>query len=476
MSFGQFLTILKARRWVALLIFLLTVGTTVAVSLLLPNQYTATASVVVDVKPDPITAMMYAGMASPAYLATQVDILNSERVALRVVKNLKLADNPEVRKQWHDATDGQGTIEGWLVQLFQQQLAVTPSSTSSVITVAYKATDPKFAAALANAFVQAYLETAVELRIDPAKQYSSFFDKQAQDARDALEKAQTRLSVFQKKHGIIASDERLDVENARLNELSSQAVAIQALASEASSRQAQASGTSADRMQEVLNNPLISGLKADLSRAEANLQQLSARLGDNNPQVIEAKANIAALRGKVDAEVRRVTGGVGVNNRIAQQREADVREALEAQRAKVLQLKAVRDEGAVLQRDVASAQAAFDMVTQRYNQTTLESQNTQSNINLLTAATPPQDPSSPKILLNTALSIFLGLLLAVGVALLLELMDRRVRSIDDVAGALGLPVIGVLPKSNARQLIGGNRPSLAQQRVVGRLAAPAKGA
>ncbi len=93
MSFGQFLSILKARWWAALLVFVLTVGTTVAVSLLLPKQYTAAASVVVDFKPDPVTAMMYAGMTSSGYMATQVDVILSERVALRVVRNLKLADN-----------------------------------------------------------------------------------------------------------------------------------------------------------------------------------------------------------------------------------------------------------------------------------------------------------------------------------------------------------------------------------------------
>jgi polysaccharide biosynthesis transport protein len=476
MTFGQVISILRARWWAALLVFVLTVGTTLAVSLLLPKQFTSNASVVVDFKPDPVSAMMYGGVVSPAMMATQVDVIQSERVALRVVKNLKLAENAQVRQQWLDDTGGKGSLESWLVQLFQRQLDVKPSRESSVITVTYKAPDPQFAAALANAFVQAYLQTALELRVDPARQYSSFFDTRTKEARDALEKAQSRLSAFQKEKGIIATDERLDVENARLNELSSQAVMIQALASEAGSRQAQARGESADRMQEVLNNPLISGLKADLSRSEARLQELSSRLGDNHPQVVEAKANIAELRSKVDAETRRVTGGVGVSNTITRQREADIRAALEAQRSKVLRLKAVRDEGSVLLRDVETAQRAYEAVAQRLTQTTLEGQNTQSNINLLTAATPPIEHSSPKVFLNMVLSVFLGLLLAVGVALMLELLDRRVRSVEDVSGALGLSVIGVLPKPNAPARLGGTKPSLAQQRVVGRLAAPARGA
>ncbi|MEO7852768.1 MAG: chain length determinant protein EpsF [Rubrivivax sp.] len=474
MSFGQIVSILKARWWAALLIFVLTVGVTVAISLLLPKQYTANASVVADFKPDPV-ALISSGMASSGFMATQVDVITSERVALRVIRNLKLAENPQVRQQWLLETEGIGSIETWMVTFFQKQLEVKPSRESSVITVSYKAPDAGFAAAMANAFVQAYLQTALELRVEPAKQYSTFFDNRATEARDALEKAQSKLSAFQKENGIIASDERLDIENARLNELSSQTVMLQALASESGSRQVQARSDSADKMQEVLNNPLVSGLKADLSRAEAKLQELQARLGDNHPQVVEAKANISALRSKVDAEIRRVTSGVGVSNTITRQRVADVRASLEAQRNKVLRLKAVRDDGAVLMRDVESAQRAFEGVTQRLNQSSLESQNTQSNIHLLTAATAPLLASSPRVMLNTALAVVLGLMLAIGLALLLEMMDRRVRGVDDVAAALGLAVIGVLPKPTARALIGGNKPSLAQQRMVGRLAAPARG-
>ena len=241
-----------------------------------------------------------------------------------------------------------------------------------------------------------------------------------------------------------------------------------------SSRQVQARGASADKLQEVLGNPLVVGLKGDLSRAEARLQEMSPRLGDNHPQVIEAKANIDALRTKVEAETQRVTGGVGVTNTINRQRETEVRNSLEAQRGKVLRLKAVRDEGSVLARDVESAQRAYDSVVARFNQTSLESQNNQSNANVLTPATAPLQPSSPKVFLNTALGIVLGVLLAIGVAIARELGDRRVRSPEDVAVAVGLAVVGVLPKGSSGRVIRLNRPTLAQKRMVARLAAPSK--
>ena len=252
MSLGQCLAILRARWKGALFVFLLTLCSVIAVTLRLPRQYTATATVVVDFRPDPVTAMIYGGLPPPGLMGTQVEVLQSERVARRVIRSLKLAESPQVIAQWRDATAGAGSIETWLLDAFQKRLDVKPSREAGVISVSYRAPDPAFAAWVANAFVQAYLETSLALRVDPAKQYSAFFDTRAKEARDTLEKAQTRLSAFQKAKGIVATDERFDVETARLNELSSQAVVLQALTSESGSRQAQARGAAADKMQEVL--------------------------------------------------------------------------------------------------------------------------------------------------------------------------------------------------------------------------------
>ncbi|HLL19755.1 MAG TPA: chain length determinant protein EpsF [Rubrivivax sp.] len=465
MTFAQLMSILRARWKAALALLLLVSVGTWAVSMMLPKQYKAVASVVVDFKPDPVSAVLYGGMVSPAVMATQADILQSERVALRVVRNLRLSENPQVRKQWVDETGGQGNIESWLGTLFQRQMDVIPSRESSVISVAYKAPDPRFAAALANAFVRAYIDTSLELRVDPAKQYSSFFEGRTKEARDALEAAQNKLSAYQKAKGIIATDERLDIESTRLNELSSQLTALQAISAESSSRQAQAQGAQGDRLSEVLNNPLLAGIKADIVRNEGRLQELSTRYGDNHPLVMEARASLTDLRARLQTETRRVTGSVSINNSINRQREAEIRRSLDAQRTRVLQMKAVRDEGVLLQRDVENAQRAFDAVQQRFMQTNLESQTTQSNINQLTQAEPPLAPATPRVTLNTVVATLIGSLLAIGLALVLELRDRRVRSLEDLVVTLGLPVLATMPGPRSRFALGRKRDSLMQQRL-----------
>lgn len=469
MSLTQFLAVLVARWKIAVAVFLLTVVTAVAVSLLLTKQYVASSSIVVDIgSPDPIAGSVFPAMMAANYMATQVEILESDRVALKVVRDMGLANNAEMRADWMSASEGQGSFEGWLAGMLQKRLEVKPSRESNVVSVSYKSPSAKFSTDVVNAFVNAYIATTLELRVDPAKQYSALFDQRAQQLRDKLEQAQTRLSSYQKEKGIVTSDERLDVENARLNELSTQLVLVQALSAESAGRQSLANGNG-DSMQEVLSSPVLANLKADLAQKEGRLQELGSRLGENHPDVVQLKANIADARSRLASETRRVAGSVGVNNNVNQIREAQLRSALEQQRAKVIRLKEQRDEMALLQRDVDNADREFNAVSARSNQAALESQTNRTNVSVLTPAIEPSSPASPKLVLNTLLAAFVGILLALVVVLVVETMDRRVRSPEDLVRVLDLPVIGVLPAPTMLGRFGSNRPALMQKKVLARL-------
>jgi polysaccharide biosynthesis transport protein len=454
MTLAQFFSILQARWKVMLMVLLACVLGTAVVNFLLPKSYTSTVAVLVDVKsPDPIAGMIFPGMNSPSYMATQVDVIQSDRVSQQVVRTLRLNENAAMRDQWRESTKGAGNFDLWLAELLRRSLDVKPSRDSNVITINYKSPDPKYASAMANAYAQAYIDVSLELRVDPAKQYGKFFEARSKQMREKVEQARAKLTAFQRTKGIVGADERLDVENARLNELSSQYVALQAVGAETASRQAQARKT-ADQMQETLNNALISNLRIDLSRQDARLKELSERLGESHPTVIEIKASIAELNTRIGEETSRVSGGATVSNNINQVRLDQLKASLESQRTKVLKLKESRDELAVLAADVDSAQRAFDGVNARANQTELESRSTQTNLYVLNPASEPTQPSSPRTTLNMMLSLFVGTLLAVGVALLKELFDRRVRSAAELVQGLDLPLLGVLARKSTGKLFG----------------------
>jgi chain length determinant protein EpsF len=468
MTFQQILLILQARYRVALLVLLLTVAAATTVSLLLPKQYTASTAVVVDVKsPDPVAGIVLPGLVAPAYMTTQVDIINSDRVAQRVVKLLRLEEKALIRQSWIDATEGKGNFGAWLAELLQKQLDVKPSHESNVINIGFTGNDAAFAAAAANAFAQAYIDVNLELKVEPARQYASWFEEQTKSLRDKLEKAQSQLSAYQQKSGIVATDERLDFEAAKLNDLSAQLTIVQAQTSDSASKRQSAGGS--ETLVEVMQSPLINGLKADIARLDAKLQEGNVNLGRNHPQTLRNESELASLRSKLASETQQITSALGTSVQVGQQKERELTRAIATQKARVLSLNNQRDEGRVLTRELESAQRSFEAVSLRSTQTRLESQTIQTNILILNAASEPPAPSKPRVLLNILASIVLGSILGVGLAFTLELFDRRVRSQEDLAEATGLPILASVTSAPSRP---GLRGVLARRRSLIPLANP----
>ncbi|MFY7942616.1 MAG: chain length determinant protein EpsF, partial [Burkholderiaceae bacterium] len=373
--------------------------------------------------PDPVSGLMLQGMVAPSYMATQVDIINSDRVAKSVVKLLKMEDSESIRRQWEESTTDKGDLTDWLATLLQKYLEVRPARDSNVININYTGTDPRFAAAVANAFAQAYMDVNLELRVAPAKQYAAFFDEQTRAARDKLEQAQKALSNYQQANGITSTDERLDFETAKLNETSSQLTGLQGQTTDSQSKRESGQG---DTLAEVMQNPVINSLKGDIARLEAKLTESNVNLGKNHPQTQRNEAELLTLRNQLDAETRKVTRAIETTYQVSKQREAQLRAALAAQKTRVLALNKQRDELNVLRRDIESAQRSFEQVSQRASQTHMESRTNQTNIAVLNPASIPVTASKPRVLINTLVSIFVGGLLGLGLALMLELSNRRV--------------------------------------------------
>ncbi|MDE2432927.1 MAG: chain length determinant protein EpsF, partial [Burkholderiales bacterium] len=164
MSFEQLYRILRARRRLALSLYAAIIAVAVIVTLLLPKMYTAKTQVMVDLKPDPISGLTQLATMQPSgYLSTQVNLVKSDAVARRVAKDLHLADNPQMRAKWAKETHERGNFEDWMGKTLLKGLTVSVVRDSSIIEIEYESISPSFAAALANAFANAYIATVVDM-------------------------------------------------------------------------------------------------------------------------------------------------------------------------------------------------------------------------------------------------------------------------------------------------------------------------
>jgi succinoglycan biosynthesis transport protein ExoP len=161
------------------------------------------------------------------------------------------------------------------------------------------------------------------------------------------------------------------------------------------------------------------------------------------------------MRSKLDAEIRRVSTSVTVNNTMNLSRASQVKASLDEQRAKVLKLKQLRDEAGMLQRDVDNAQRTYEGVLTRMNMTSLEAQAVQNNVVPLEYSTVPSFPTSPRMFTNVALGGMVGLVLALVSVLIVERLDRRLRTTSEIDALLHLPHMGSIP-SFKKQLKAGS--------------------
>jgi succinoglycan biosynthesis transport protein ExoP len=468
MNLAQILRILRARYRIALLALLLTVAAALGASLLSHKTYKATTSLVLSYKgSDPVTGQAMASQLQPGFMATQIEIVGSMSVARKVVDVLKLAEGDLVKQRFMDATDGEGNVRDWVASALLSKLEVLPAHESNVLQISYTGFEPQLAADVANAFASAYQQASVQLKVEPSQRTSVYFNEQVKLLRDKLETAQQRLSKYQQENGIVSTDRSLDVETVRLNELSSQAVAAQAQSMEASARQRQVQGKGAAQSPDVANNPLIQNLKLALGNAETKFAEVAQRLDENHPQYQSAKAEVDKQRAALDAQIQLASTSVSANAVILQQRGNEAGAALQAQKNKVLKMNRTRDELNMLGKEVDSAQRAYDTVAQRLTLTNIEAQSNQSDVAVLTPALAPLKPFGPKLLLNTVIGLVAGVLLGIGGAVIVELFDRRVRSVQDLQDTAGLAVLGVIKRApGARQrragwpAIGRRQPTL----------------
>lgn len=429
---------LRARFRVLLFVLAGTVMVTLLVSLLMPKTYVATASMLVDSRDEQFMgnggherASDRTGFEHAGYMQTQAAIITNEKIAHQVVDDLKLAEVPSIRADFDDQTDGKGTIEDWLVERLLKKLKVDISQ-SNVIRIQFSSSDAQRSAQVANAFAKAYMDTALELRVEPSRQTAAWFDEQLKGLRSNLEQAHARLMTYQKEKGIASLDERFDIDNLRLSDLANQVMRAQA-------QQAGVAPPELDSSMRARQSANES-IRAELRRAEAKLAEASAQFGTNHPSYQRQLSEVQYLRSSLNAE----TASSGNVAELSKRREAALRGAMAAQQTRVMELKQFRSQLVVLTRDVEIAQRSYEIAMQRALEKRVESHANLTNISMLSAAGVPFKAARPRIALNIGLSIVIGLMLGLCVVYLMEMFDHRVRSLDDLKNEYAIPVLAEL--------------------------------
>ena len=444
MSIAHFFRILWARRVLVLSALLGSIVAGLLMVMILPPRYTATSRLMLDiVKPDPVTGEMLSSQFARSFVSTQVEIIKDYKVAGRVVDKEGWTSSPQLAAAYRADVGGGADTSGlrrWLAQRIIDNVEVKLIEGSNILEIAYTTDNPAAAAEVADALRSAYEQETSELRQQTARKNAEWFTLQTQKLRQELNTAETKLTAFEKENGVVISpDGTTDSESARLQAMS------------------QVPAMPAPMVMQGPSVPVMSPSQGQLSQLDASIETLTATLGPNHPRLQALRQQRAALASTVARELsaaraasQPMSGGGGPS----------AGELFSEQQQKVLAERGKVGEARQLAVDVMALRDQVANSVKRAGEFEQEAQATETGLSFLGNAAPPQSPTSPKVPLIILGSIALGLALGIGLALLVELLKRRVRGPIDL-NFDGVPLLGIAhlnvpagkPKLSVRRLI-----------------------
>lgn len=442
MSILQFARILWARRMIILIMpIALAIAATIAAFLLTP-KYEAKSRVMLDViKPDPVTGQVLNSPFLRAYIQTQTELIKDDEMAARVIETLGLANDPELQREYSERkpADDVPFIE-WASRKVAENVDAGLIEGSNIIQIGYKAKSPEQARDVADALAKVYMDANLQDRRESARRNADWYDIQAQKARTQLLTAESAKSAFERETGLVLQDDKVDIDSARLAALASAASApiITAPSSGATSP---------------------AGL--ELAQLDSAIAQASRTLGPNHPDLIAMKRKHELLSAQVDQERKAVNAAADAT--ISASRVTTG--MLEAQKAKVMAQRDKVERLRLMQDEIDIRRDQLNKAAGRAAELRQEAEVAATAVSLLSNATKPDDPYFPNKPLIIGGAAAGGIALGLGLALLLEILQRRVRSADDLRSALGLPVLTIISdtrpkKSRKLQLAASRRASV----------------
>ncbi len=452
-SVGQVLVILWRRAWIAVLTFMIVMLVAGAVLLFLPPRYDAVATASIDPGfVDPITQQ--GGVGSTALMqGNMLELVQSQRVALDVVKRLNLTANPLVQEDYrHSGYLGRESIQDWYASVLAKHVRPQFETGSDVLSIKFGSNDPSIAALVANAFLAASVDAAIAMKAASAEQTAQWFAPQLADLRNELQTARRDLERFQAEANVsMPTGSGTDKESSELvmvtQNLSTAKANLTLLQNQLAT---DATDLSVDPSDPDLQ--LLAKLKEQLSSAELSLEAAKSSMGANNPKVTAQQTFITSLRKQIPEATERAKEKARkhLKERIAQTQSLIASleaEEVSAQKA-LIAAQVQRNKLEEHYRAVKLRVDQLEAEQRAADQAKLHSKLTFADIADLDRAVPPVEASFPNPTKTMLVAVPLGLMLGFGLLLLTELLDRRVRHPVDLEIAASAPLLGVIRVSN----------------------------
>jgi capsular exopolysaccharide synthesis family protein len=328
---------------------------------------------------------------------------------------------------------------------------ISPVSNTRLVSIGFRSTDPVVAAEVANAIARAYVKWNTEFKSNTTGEASDWLKRQVEEQRRLVHASEAALQSYKKDHDAEALGERQNIVVQKLADLQA---AVTRARSETIEKQTQFAQLSAlksnqgalDTLPAIASNAYIHGIKDELATLQQQLAQASEQLGELHPEIIRLRTAVDAADRKLRTEISKLSASIGNEYEAAQTRERALAALFERQKVEVQELNAKAVEFTALDRAATANRLLLDNLEQRSKQITLARDLPSASAAVLDAAEIPDTPVLPREERNMMVAVGGSTFLALAVVLMLEIMNSRVKSPDDVRRHLGLPLLGIAPR------------------------------
>ena len=461
------------RRWiliaaVGLLVFILCFTS----FLFQRSQYTATALVMINAGQDQVLApdQMVGGqqMAPAQVVDSQLEVLRSRALAGRLVDALNLVNDPE----WNamlppDQAPAAGPVvppaaetpqEAATREQLRQNVIAAVSGAISVnrrgltyaAEVSATSTNPDRAAQMANRLVDLFQQYQMEARLDSANRANSWLATRVRELRDDVQEKEAIVERYRAQTGLLSAQGGLLSEQ-QTAELQGSLTQARADLAERQARleQLQATigaGGSADAIAGVLNSSVIIQLRAQEAEIARRQADYESRYGDAHPALQNVRAERADVRAQINAEIARISSGLRTEVEVARARVNALEANMDLMRGELVgnneQLVRLRE----YEREAAASRTVYESFLQRFHEIADQGTMRSMPAELVSAATVPTEPSSPRLSIAFVLSVALGAGLGLAAGFLAEALDEGFGDADEVERKLGVPALATVPK------------------------------
>jgi polysaccharide biosynthesis transport protein len=396
-------------------------------------------------------------------LDTEVRILQSDLMALQVIRQLNLDKRPEFggrsdQKQANlvaDPLQADSTRTTALLNGFRGNLRVTLIPNTRIMEIHFNSTDPQLAASAVNTLASTYVEQNFKTKFESTMQASDWLSKQLVDLQMKVETSQEKLVRYQKEHEILGTDEKQNIITEKLDELNKEMTAAEfdRMQKEAVYRQTQSDDpeqvAAAIITQTSAGGSSTSGLLDKLREQQADLRiqiaDLSTQLGPSYPKVAQLNNQLKEIDKQLQSETNKAVDHLKGQYLAALQRENMLRDSFDKQKQEANQLNESAIEYSILKRDLDSNRTLYEGLLEKMKEASVTAGLRSNNFRIIDAARVPTAPSEPNIPRNLSFALVLGIISGVGLAFVLENMDNTVRTPEQATALSLLPSLGMIP-------------------------------